>query len=107
MVNDSEARKIMAKPLPQILEEIEGRIRLADEAARDAGEAALEARRAGEKAAKEAIRVANERIDKVEQIAKDAMQLAELLKLAVMDGVSAIDKRLSEKAPDKESAPKK
>jgi len=39
MVNDSEARKIMAKPLPQILEEIEGRIRLADEAARDAREA--------------------------------------------------------------------
>jgi len=67
----------------------------------------LEARKAGEKAAKEAIRVVNERIDKVEQIAKDAMQLAELLKLAVMDGVTAIDKRLSEKAPDKESAPKK
>jgi len=39
--------------------------------------------------------------------AKDAMQLAELLKLAVMDGVTAIDKRLSEKAPDKETAPKK
>ena len=39
--------------------------------------------------------------------AKDAMHLAELWKLAVMDGVTAIDKRLSEKTPDKETAPKK
>jgi len=34
------------------------------------------------------------------------MQLAELLKSALMDSVAAVDKRLSEKAPDKDSAPK-
>jgi len=39
-------------------------------------------------------------------MAKDAMQLAELLKLAVMDGVAVVDKRLSEKAADIDSARK-
>ena len=107
MVNNRETRKIMTKPLPQILDEIEDSIRLADEAARNAREAAAEARKAGEKAVNEATRVTNERIAQAEQIAKNAMQLAELLKLAVMDGVVAVDKRLSEKAPSIESAPKK
>ena len=107
MANDSEARKIMTKPLPQILDEIEGSIRLADEAAKNAREAAVEAQKAGEKAVSEATRITSERITQVEQIAKNAMQLAELLKLAVMDGVTAVDKRLSRQAPDIESAPKK
>ena len=106
MVNNSETRKIMTKPLPQILDELEDSIRLADQAAKNARDAAVEARKAGEKAANEATKIANERIDKVEQMAKDAMQLAELLKLAVMDGVAVVDKRLSEKAPDIDSAPK-
>jgi len=107
MVNKSEPRKIMTKPLPEILDEIEDSIRLADEAAKNARDAAVEVRKSGDKAISETTRVANERIAEVEQIAKNALQLAELLKLAVMDGVAAIDKRLSEKAPDTESAPKK
>jgi ElaB/YqjD/DUF883 family membrane-anchored ribosome-binding protein len=107
VTNNSEARKIMTKPLPQILDEIEDSIRLADEAAKNARDAAVEVRKTGEKAVNEATRIANERITKVEQIAKNAMQLAELLKLAVMDGVTAVDKRLLEKAPNIESAPKK
>ena len=106
MVDNSEPRKIMTKPLPQILDEIEDSIRLADEAARNAREAAVEASKAGEKAVIEATRVVNERVAEVEQIAKNAIQLAELLKLAVIDGVAAVDKRLSEQAPDTERAPK-
>ena len=99
MVENGKSRKIMTKPLPQILDEIEDSIRLADEAAKNARDAAVEARKAGDKAFSEATKVANERIDQVEQIAKNALKLAELLKLAVMDGVASVDKRLSEKAP--------
>ena len=99
MAESDKTKKIMTKPLPQILDEIEDSIRLADEAAKNARDAAVEALKAGDKAFNEATKVANERIDKVEQIAKNALQLAELLKLAVMDGVATVDKRLSEKAP--------
>jgi len=99
MVDKGETRKIMTKPLPQILDEIEDSISLADEAAKNAREAAVEARKAGDRAFSEATKIANERIDRVEQIAKNALQLAELLKLAVIDGVATVDKRLSEKAP--------
>ena len=99
MVDKGETRKIMTKPLPQILDEIEDSISLADEAAKNAREAAVEARKAGDRAFSEATKIANERIDRVEQIAKNALQLAKLLKLAVMDGVATVDKRLSEKAP--------
>ena len=107
MVKSSEDRKIMTKPLPQILEEIEESIGLADEAAKSARDAAEEARRAGEKAFSDATRVANERIDKVEQIARNAMQLAESLKLALMDGVAAVGKGLSENPSATESGSKK
>lgn len=106
MVNGRETKKIMTKPLPQILDEIEDSISLADEAAKNAREAAVEARKAGEKAAHDATRIASERIDNVEQIAKNAMQLAELLKSAIMGGVTAVDKKLSENAPDVENTPK-
>jgi len=97
MVNEIKTKKIMTKPLPQILDEIEDSIKLANEAAKNAREAAEEARKAGEKAASEAARVAAEAIAKVEQKADKAMQLAELLKLAVMDAVVAVEKRLSGK----------
>jgi hypothetical protein len=107
MVDNEKTRKIMTKPLPQILDEIEDSIRLADEAAKNAREAALEARQAGEKAFDKATKIANERIAGVEQIAKDAKQLAELLKLALMDGVKAMDKRLSEKSSAIENTPRK
>jgi len=95
MADEIEIRKIMTKPLPQILDEIEDSIKSSDEAAKQAREAAEEARKAGEKAASEAARVAAEAIARVEDTAKKAMQLAELLNLAIMDGITAVEKRLS------------
>jgi hypothetical protein len=107
MVGNEKTRKIMTKPLPQILDEIEDSIRLADEAAKNARDAALEARQAGEKAFNEATKVASERIAEVEQIAQDARRLSELLRRAVMDGLKAIEKRLSEETPAaKDTSPK-
>lgn len=96
MAESTESRKIMTKPLPQILDEIEDSIGLADEAAKNAREAAVEARKAGEKAFNDATKVANERIDKVEKVARDALQLAELLKAAILAGNLAVDKKLAE-----------
>jgi flagellar biosynthesis/type III secretory pathway protein FliH len=92
-----ERPRIMTQPLPRILDDIEESIRLANEAAKDAREAAEEARKAGEKAANEAARVAAAAIGKVEQMAKNAMQLAELLKLALTEAATTLDKRLSGK----------
>lgn len=106
MVDSGEPRKIMTKPLPQILDEIEDSIRLADEAAKNARDAALEVRKAGDKAVSEATRIANERIEKVEQMAENALKLAEILKSAVLDGMIAVDKRLSEKASEIGITPK-
>ena len=95
MVSDDKSRKIMTKPLPQILDEIEDSIRKADEAAKTARDAALEARQAGERAFSEATKVANEHITEVEQIAKNALELAESLKEAMIDGITAINRRLT------------
>jgi hypothetical protein len=97
MAEEIEKKKIMTKPLPQILDEIEDSIRLANEAAKNAREAAEAARKAGEKAAGEAARVAAEKIARVEQKADKAMQLAELLKLAVMEAATIVEKRLTGK----------
>jgi len=47
MVEEIKPKKIMTQPLPQILDEIEGSIRLANEAAKNAREAAEQARKAG------------------------------------------------------------
>ena len=129
MANAGETRKIMTKPLPEILDEIEDSIKLADEAAKIAREAAAEARKAGEKAAGEARKAGeqaaievrksgekaieqatlaiNERIDKVEQIANNALHLAELLKLSVTEGFVVVDRIISGKPPDVKGAPKK
>lgn len=117
MASTGEARKIMTKPLPEILDEIEDSIRLADEAVKNAREAAVEARKAGEQAAievrksgdkaiREATLAINERIDRVEQIANKSLQLAELLKLALTEGNVVVDKIISGKSPDAKSAPK-
>ena len=106
MADESEARKIMTKPLPQILDEIEESIKLANDAAKNARAAALEANKAGERAFNEATRVANERIDRVEQIASSALQLAELLKLALVNGITAVDKKLTEETSAKNKAAK-
>ncbi len=108
MVGNIEGKqKFMTKPLPQILDEIEDSIRLADEAAKSARDAAIEARKAGEKAFSEATRITNERIAKVEQVAENAMRLAEVLKSVVIAGANTIAKRLLEEGTDIESAPKK
>ncbi len=97
MANEQGTRKIMTKPLPQILDEIEDSIRLANEAAKNAREAAEAAQKAGEKAANEAARVAAEKIAQVEQKANEAMQLAELLKMAIMEALVALETRISGK----------
>jgi hypothetical protein len=107
MADNEKTRKIMTKPLPQILDEIEDSIRLADEAAKNARDAALEARQAGEKAFNEATKIADKRIAEVERIARDARQLSELVRLALMDGLKAIEKRLSQRAPSVEDTPGK
>jgi hypothetical protein len=98
MADEIETKKIMTQPLPQILDEIEDSIKLANEAAKDARQAAEEARKAGEKAANEAASVASEKISKVEQAAKSALQQIELLKSALLDATAAIEKKLSGKA---------
>ena len=97
MSAEERSKKIMTKPLPEILDELEDSIRLAEEAAKDARKAADEARKAGEKAANEAARVAADAITKVEETAKETMQLAKLLHLAMKDAIVAIEKRFPEK----------
>lgn len=110
MADEKRASKIMTEPLPRILDEIEDSIRAANDAAKDARKAAEEARKAGEKAASEAARVAAEAIGRVEQIAKNALQLAELVQLAVMEGTTAVQKRLTQEtesdSQDKKRAPR-
>ena len=106
MAEEIETKKIMTKPLPQILDEIEDSIKLADEAGKNARKAAEEARKAGEKAASEAARVAAEAIARVEQLANSAMQLAELLNLALMDTAVGLQKKLSGKGAARTNAPK-
>jgi len=96
-VKPKEAPQILTKPLPQILDEIEAGIKMADEAAKSARKSAEDARKAGEKAASDATRATNQAIANVQQTAKNAMELAELLNLAIREAVAAIEKRLSEK----------
>ena len=98
MVDEGKSRKIMTKPLPQILDEIEDSIQKADEAAKTARDAALEARQSGEKAFSEATKIADERIAEVEKIAKNALELAQLLKEALMSGTTAINKSLQKES---------
>ena len=86
--------KIMTVPLPKIFDEIEDSIRLSNEAAIDARKAAEEARKAGEKAANEAARVAAEAISRVERTAKEALELARLLKSTITEATAVIDKKL-------------
>ena len=95
MGSEKTTPRIMTEPLPRILDEIEDSINAANEAARDARQAAEEARKAGEKAASEAARVATEAIGRVEKVAKNALQLAELVNLAVMEAATAAQKRLT------------
>jgi len=97
MVTETKPKKIMVTPLPTILDEIEEGIRAADEAAKDARKAAAEARQAGEKAANEAARVAAQAIARVEAIARNALELAQLLNATLMDAAVGVEKKLSGK----------
>ena len=45
-----------------------------------------------------------EHLARIEQIAVNALQLAELLKAALVDGIVAVDSKISEKAPETDSA---
>lgn len=91
-----EHHKIQTLPLTQILDEIENSIKLANEAAKNAREAADEARQAGEKAASEAARVAAEAIAKVDEIARKALKLVEVLKTVGVDTAVYYEKRVVE-----------
>lgn len=75
MTDESIPKKILSKPLPQVLNEI------------------METTERNDK-----------RIDQVEQIARSAMKLAELLKLALTEGVSSVDKRLLDDTLTKDKA---
>ena len=96
-VGEAKPKRIMTQPLPQILDEIEDSIGLADEAAKDARKAAEEARQAGEKAANEAARVASEAISRVEKIAKEALELAKLLNSTIIEAATNVEKKLTGK----------
>ena len=87
--------KIMTKPLPEILDEIDASIRFANDAALDARKAAEEARAAGEKAANEAARVAAEAISKVEKVAAEALELSRLLKATILEANSLVNGKLN------------
>ena len=65
MADESIPKKILSKPLPQVLNEI-----------------------------METTERNDERIAQVEKIAKAAMNLAEMLKLTLIEGVSSINKQL-------------
>jgi hypothetical protein len=96
-VPEFKQKSIMVKPLPQILDEIEESIGSADAAAKDARQAAEEARKAGEKAANEAARVAAQAIARVEDVARRALELAELLNAALNEAALGINKKLNSK----------
>ncbi|TFG45287.1 MAG: hypothetical protein E4H31_02915 [Dehalococcoidia bacterium] len=87
--------RIMSKPLPQILDEIDGSIRLAEAAAKTARDAAVEAQKAGEKAAGEASRVAAEHIAKVGAIADEALALAKQIIAALQESSGTLQDRLA------------
>jgi len=97
MTTQPKPKSIMVKPLPQILDEIEESIGLADDAAKDARKAAEEARMAGEKAANEAARVAAQAIARVEAIARSGLELAQLLNATLTEAAVGIEKKLSGK----------
>lgn len=70
---------------------------MANEAAKNVREAAEAAQKAEEKAGNKAASVAAEKPAQFEQKANEAMQLVELLKLVIMDAVSALEMRISGK----------
>jgi hypothetical protein len=97
----AEISKIMTKPLPLILDEIEASIREADKAAEGARDAAEAARKAGEKAAGEAARVAAEKISEVQKTAEEALRLVKLTVAALKESAIVMNNKLDEKVTGK------
>ena len=96
MAATSEQRKIMTKPLPEILDEIEESIGLADEAAKNAREAAVEIRNSADMAIKEAKDLAQERISNVEnKMTKELSQLRASTEHSIEDATRAINDRIA------------
>ena len=81
MADDAETKKLMTNTLPQIFTEIENSI----------------------KTSQKAVKATDERIAKVEQIANQAMELAELLKSVLVDGMIAMNNNFSEKGLKKDN----
>ena len=81
MADNVETKKLMTNTLPQIFAEIEN---------------SLESTR---KAAK----VTEERLAKVEQLANQALELAELLKSVLVDGMVAMNNNFTEKGLAKDN----
>ena len=81
MPDDAESKKLMTSTLPQIFAEIEK----------------------GIESTRKAAKAADERIAKVEQIANQAMELAELLKSVLVDGMVAMNNNFSEKGLGKDN----
>lgn len=92
--------KILSKPLPEILNELEDLIAESKAATTEALEAAGEARLAGEKAAGEAARVAaekiataesrlQERLDALEGMIREVREFAKLVNKAQVGGLNA------------------
>ena len=81
MADSTETKKLMTNTLPQIFAEIENTIQ----------------------STQKAVKATDERIAKVEQIANQAMELAELLKSVLVDGMVAMNNNLSEKGLGKDN----
>ena len=81
MADDAESKKLMTSTLPQIFAEIEK----------------------GLESTRKAAKATDERIAKVEQIANQAMELAELLKSVLVDGMVAMNNNFSEKGLGKDN----
>lgn len=81
MANSAETKKLMTSTLPQIFAEIENSI----------------------ESTRKSAKVTDERIAKVEQIANQALELAELLKSVLIDGMVAMNNNFSEKGLGKDN----
>ncbi len=80
MANNVETKKLMTSTLPQIFAEIENTM----------------------ESTRKAAKATDERLAKVEQIANQAMELAELLKSVLVDGMVAMNNNFSEKGLGKD-----
>ncbi len=95
MANEVKPKKIMTVPLPQILDEIDDSITLANEAAKDARMAAEEARRAGEKAADAVKKAAEAAVAKVRD---EALRTIEAMGIRIDTDMNALRDKVTREA---------